>query len=341
MGFESGSTLENFGKFGAVVGVILVTLICVLIGYLIMIGASPTNGVKTGLRKMIDFIVTKVYIRLFMLAYVFLLLTAIPEAMDKQDESSMNGSMYAAYVVSAVCIGLLTISIIEWIRFFNPSKFEKAYWFKEMFSGLHSSNYARLYPVIWISRRLILVTFLIYFDNLSYLIKTCVAALIHITFLIYLLIKPVFATKVDKLYEITNESGLIICFSMMIYGDSDDKWTDLYAYIYLGTILLCVSIVLFTSFGKPFALITMNIAVMILSIINHYKGKRRTKMTKVLDISKVNYINITSYRMLRRMTLLWHPTFIIQLGDRLLLRRESLPIIQLLPCKKSKCLDLY
>ena len=251
MGFESGSSVTNLGKY-LVVFIIYISIIAIFgCFYLYTFRFEADSLGRVRMKKIMDVVALKSMIRFILASYIFFLLISLPEVSGMYDESGSLGSLLTAYTMLSICLAIFSVALIEWFRFMKQSTRGKAVIFRELFNGLNDSNYARFYPVLWITRRIMFVVVLTCFGSLlSGVAKLCILLAGQFTYLLYFFGGKVMVHGKDKAFEIINEVGILFCIIVTVVGDDKATWSTSVTTIYIVAILACNSLVMLISIGK-------------------------------------------------------------------------------------------
>ena len=99
-----------------------------------------------------------IYIRLFMMANQFMLLSSLSEITEWNTTSQAdNVSLSIAFLIFVSCIAVIVISIIVWWNTRDGVSDDDQLMMKELVAGLKDQHKARLYSTFLLSRRAALV----------------------------------------------------------------------------------------------------------------------------------------------------------------------------------------
>ena len=99
-----------------------------------------------------------VYVRLLLEAFHSLSLSSTNEirAFDASDTSKML-SLISAFVVFLICLVVLGLMLVEWVRSRNSQVYQTQIYFKELLEGAKDMWIARSHCFLDFSRRLLLI----------------------------------------------------------------------------------------------------------------------------------------------------------------------------------------
>lgn len=113
--------------------------------------------------KLLELLTFTLYIRLLVEAYQIMMISSLNEIKEFDNKSKERIiSLSFAFALLMICLGLLLLMVIEWIRSRDPDVFEEQLYFKEFFGGLKDKFRSRSYMLLNFSRRgvfIALVTF--------------------------------------------------------------------------------------------------------------------------------------------------------------------------------------
>lgn len=126
MGFESGSSVTNLGKY-LVVFIIYISIIAIFgCFYLYTFRFEADSLGRVRMKKIMDVVALKSMIRFILASYIFFLLISLPEVSGMYDESGSLGSLLTAYTMLSICLAIFSVALIEWFRFMKQSTRGKA-----------------------------------------------------------------------------------------------------------------------------------------------------------------------------------------------------------------------
>ena len=149
------------------------------------------------------------YIRLFLENVLYILLCSFSE-LYRLDFSSKNRKI--SFVISLVFIWLsfAFYSFIIYQFCVTRQKLKRARYSysEELFVGLKETNMARTYSILLVTRRITLCIFLVCLQDLHFLIRVFLFAIVQIIYLILLIAIRPFKQITNNMIEIMNELSL-------------------------------------------------------------------------------------------------------------------------------------
>ena len=107
--------------------------------------------------------------------------------------------------------------------------------------------FARLYPTLWLARRLLFASTAIILSNLGGELQFAILILSQVVYIFFLCSAFPFESLLESIGEISNEIFVLTALVPLIFVDKENEWTSTTNLGYLGLLLL--SDVLFTTFS--------------------------------------------------------------------------------------------
>jgi cysteine-rich repeat protein len=245
LGVDSGSTLINILSFILLLmGVAIVHIW--LTPWRIAWGSEGSKGDDGCLRnvyyKLWKFMSFNAYLRLMLQSYQHLFIVSVLGLYFGSFDSTQQ-------LVSSVAS---IVTLIYWIIF--PLISLIALWkdwkegINELSVGLKPNLYAKVYQVVLILRRVVLVSWMVWFkftSQMTFLIFPSIYQFLHICYI--LIVRPFTSVK-DNIVEIYNELTFTLMLSGLIYLRKESKWnegfTDTYVYLMMmpGIFMMLVTL---------------------------------------------------------------------------------------------------
>jgi cysteine-rich repeat protein len=245
LGIDSGSTLINILSF-------ILLLMGVAIVHIWLIpwriaweseGSKEDDGCfRNVYYKLWKFMSFNAYLRLMLQSYQHLLIVSVLGLYFGSFDSTQQ-------LVSSVAS---IVTLIFWIIF--PLVSLIALWkdlkegINELSVGLKTNLYAKVYQVVLILRRVVLVSWMVWFkftSQMTFLIFPTIYQFLHICYI--LIVRPFTRVK-DNIIEIYNELAFTLMLSGLIYLRKESKWneefTDTYVYLMMtpGIFMMLVTL---------------------------------------------------------------------------------------------------
>ena len=186
-----------------------------------------------------------IYIRLFMEAFLFMILSSIRELyLGSQLNSSQKIASFAMnFIIIIIWGGFIGIAIWQWRKSKNKEQFANQYYFNELFLGIKNNFRSRIYSILFLSKRILLVTVVILFEILPMIVKVIIFVMIECVSCITILKLRPFRRIKDNLIEIINEIFFLFLSSFMVIMNKKDRWNSWQNILYLNLLMINITIV--------------------------------------------------------------------------------------------------
>ena len=167
-GVFSGSTFaNNFSLLWLMMIIIAIHSVFTLINKLLKSKVKTKMKWVKWMEKMYQFFAFNLYVRIFLEANIFLLLTSFSE-LYQWDLSSLSRvvSFIWALFGAWVCFTMLSFSLINWYKHRSTENLDNYIPLKEFLSGVRTDSKAKLYSTYLLSRRILFVFLLIFGESL-------------------------------------------------------------------------------------------------------------------------------------------------------------------------------
>ena len=250
LGLESASSIINLTWL--VLFYLLIILLHLSLTIIHYNTKSKTNEIDVScltrsIRRLFHMFTYNIYVRIMIGSNLFILLNSTSETYEAKLDTK-TASYVFALVAFMTSIGLLGLTISQSIKSWNPEKFIKLKYFKELFRDLKPSRAARSYNAIELIRFLILVLLLIYLKTLIVETKAALYAAIQLTFLIvHTVIRP-FKHKRHNFIKIVNEIIYFLLCWYLNYFNKLGRWNSISENIFIYSIvsnsiaMLCIAL---------------------------------------------------------------------------------------------------
>ena len=253
-GLVSGSTFVNNFSFIWIVVILIAIEGIFLIIYFIW---KPKTSLESKSRKILtqlyQLFFISIYIRLIMETSQFIVICAVNDIYSSQtSDFKLLFSFITSIFFLLLALFLILVGFIEWWRFKNGFDDNHHIYFKEYFNGIRNNSVVRIYTALVLTRRLLIVTFLITWSSLSSIYLMQIVAIIQFIYLLGIIVLRPFQEIRNNWIEIVNE---VYFFVMVIYisnYSTSDRWTDtavdIFLYLILTNSLIIIVILLSNSF---------------------------------------------------------------------------------------------
>ena len=108
----------------------------------------------------------------------------------------------------------------------------------EIVSSMKKVKMARLYYILFLSRRLVIVLIAVLIPDSYFTLRASLFLISQVLYLVYTIIIRSFAEKRDQMIELLNEIAILILMTILTIFDSESGWTDAVAYTIISIILI-------------------------------------------------------------------------------------------------------
>ena len=203
--------------------------------------------------KTFQFFVFSIYVRIFIEVSMFVVLTSTSEIKEWKTTTTSNIiSLIIAIIWILFCIAFIFLSFLFWMKYKNKEINDEYMPLKEFFNGIKNRSNARIYSTIFLFRRTLYVSFLIFgnsLSNIGLIIPLIVFQIVYLAAIIFT--RPFNETK-NNIIEIVNEWFYLLLVSLLLYFNSIDRWSEtiknVYLFIIIANSLVLISIII-SKFG--------------------------------------------------------------------------------------------
>lgn len=160
----------------------------------------------------------------------------------------------------------------------KPEQLEKTYFTKELYDGLEETWKARLFPAMWLVKRVGFVTVIFLLSDMNYILKFTIFIMSQSIYIIGLCVSFPFKAYKDFAGELCNEIFLLIGICAPVYLNDEKDWDTRENTVYLGALFLSNCIFTLISVGAFFGKIITE------RFFTHKPNVPRK--TRVIDISR-------------------------------------------------------
>ena len=168
-GVISGSTFaNNFSLMWILMIIVVIHSIFMILNTFVRKRMKSKKKWTKWMEKVYQFFTFSCYIRLFLEAYIFLLLTSFSELYQLNTSSTSKiVSLLFAFIGAWIWVTIVSFSWINWYKFKNIEKTDNYIPLKELFSGIRAGKFSRLYTTLLLSRRVLFVMLLTLGESLE------------------------------------------------------------------------------------------------------------------------------------------------------------------------------
>ena len=146
-------------------------------------------------------------------------------------------SFVISIITASLWIGSIILSFLAWLRYKNTESMDSYIPLKELFSGIRANSLAKLYLTIFLFRRALFVSLLIFGSDLNNLTIIILMSFFQVIYLSFIWITRPFKEVKSNIIEIFNEWFYLLLLFILLFCNSPSTWTDFMEKFYLGIIL--------------------------------------------------------------------------------------------------------
>jgi cysteine-rich repeat protein len=253
IGLESGSTLINMMKIVELSMIIPMLHIWVAVAFWILKRRwDKSKWYFKFISNLLKGMTFGVYIMQIYEIYIFAVLASLSEVKNsKQTTLSRRYSRMIAITLIVLCCIFLLLSVYQWIKTFWNNNLKSMHYFIYFFSGIRGTWKARLYAMMFILRRSLLWSIVIFLDTKNGLFyKTLFFVTVQFLYLsLSIIIRP-FSEVKDNICEIINEVVYTILWGSLFYLNAERRWSEISEKAYISLIMFNNLMFSFIAFGK-------------------------------------------------------------------------------------------
>ena len=162
IGMQYGSSILNQFSMIFMISLLMILHVTVILSYRIIDKDESTRKYKI-LSKLMDLFLFTIYVRTFVEALQMMMLSSLIEIKTfDTSEISRVFSILISFLFTLLCVGLIVLMAVEWIRSKDPKIFKQQKYFKEVFSGVKDKWRARCYMLLNFGRRAIFIIAIVF-----------------------------------------------------------------------------------------------------------------------------------------------------------------------------------
>lgn len=213
IGLESGSVLSNTKNFIFVL-ILLSIVIAILAPVQIFLKwkKPKDNEFTKGYKWVFHLTAIRIPVRLFFLSYSFLILASLSEFAEPLNATYDPNSYSAAVIIYLICVALPIPVLIVWWKTVNVKDNKTLHYSKEFFVGLKDNYFARTYPIVWMVKRLFMMTFIIGFAKTNHVASLVICIILQLEYLVYYCAASPIKSKTYRTLEFFEEVMVLIAY---------------------------------------------------------------------------------------------------------------------------------
>ena len=265
---DSGSSIVNCYSI-----IWISILIAILFGAAIIISSNPKHA-QFGIQAVNS--LSRVSIRLFMFSLVFILLTSASEA----NNYGRISKGFVSYILLGIWGVFLLLSIYSWILRLKGDENQRVAITSEFFQGIKNNSWSRLFIILWILKRIILISFIIFMNNLQNMLKLIFLTSGQLIYIFCIIQLSPFLTLKDNILEVLGEGSYLLLIPLTFYYKPSISVVD-HTIIYWAINSLYTSIII-----GNFKILKYLASFILNSLKKKSKGRQMVRPDMVIQIRK-------------------------------------------------------
>lgn len=239
IGLESGSALYDLGKLIFVAFLVLGVYAVVVAAYLLTMANTTESKFYKFIKGVFDAFTFSVFIRLYLLAYTYILLCIFSDIAINNRRAGTEGTYVFTWFALVGCVCFYVATFVQWVLSkTNPELFKKLYRFNEAFRGLKENWSARTYPLVFMLRNFFFVVLVCSLDTESKWVKISLFFASQIFFILYLIIVKPFVNWKEFAIEMFNSCMFLLILFCLFFLDSGKRFNVKVSDMYLWYIIV-------------------------------------------------------------------------------------------------------
>ena len=227
-------------------------------------------------RKVLEYFMYGLYIRLIMEAHQSFLLSGISEL----DSFSFNSTISIISALFAIIIVTLSVMLVvkayymvykDWSNFDADSKFV----FMEFYADIKDNKWARLYTPLLLTRRLLFIIIVLLCGSIGRDAVFSTLLFIQVLYFAVMIKLRPFEELESNIVELTNEAFYLVFVTLMLALDGESMWEGTMTTLFVSLIT-----------ANSLVLLLINMVFLTITIIQAIKNcrKKQNQKTKVVSI---------------------------------------------------------
>ena len=239
IGLKSGSWIINLISVSVLLLLILMVHVMVIPIYSIISQKQVSNWFSKIVKRMIKELTFGVYVKLFYEVYLLLVLVSISEINQFEvGDKSRTISLVVASALSLFCFVSLLLVVYQLIETWRYQDSEEVVYLVEFFSGIKGNRKARIYSSIFMLKRILLCSVVIFMNSETlFHMKLVIFFCFQLSYLIYIAYTRPFIRIKDNLWEILSESTYTALWGFMLVLNRQQHWKKYHEDVFLGLII--------------------------------------------------------------------------------------------------------
>ena len=217
--------------------------------------SEKRNCVQKLISKTFTYFTFSIYIRVLIQTYVFIVLSTMYEIKNYMYyNKGKRSSVIIAFSIFIIWPLLILISIFSWFSHKDKIKIDEKGYTREFYSGikkiesqkendeqaqadLNKIRWARLYPIIYLLRRFIQVSLIVFLHDVDFYIWITIFFIVQFVQMSISTTVRYFESTKDQVWEVINDIIYLILISSLFYLTSKEKWTKTFEDIFIWIVI--------------------------------------------------------------------------------------------------------
>ena len=190
-------------------------------------------------KRLYSILTFNIYVRIVIQAYITILLSWFGEIYEFNVETGVQIASYWINILICILIFIFYGLWILQIKKAHPQlKPKRQFYFIEFFSGLKNKTTSRIYPVVFLSQKIISCFIIIMFARLNLTIKMAILTLIQSSSVLYLFFAKPFEKVKDFITEFLSQCIMAFFYWILIFFNKEDQSSPILNWIFMGTLMV-------------------------------------------------------------------------------------------------------
>ena len=241
--FTSGSSLINLqASIMLFIWLFCISIIVILI-HMITRKYEESKWLPKTIRHLHKTLIFNLYITYIIESFVLYCVTWFYEI--SHFDNSQNKAQTSGYISIAMAWLLaifILIGLIQWLKARNIEQYDELYYFRNYFAGIKKTNWARLYAIIFLLRRLILVLIITFGHDMEFMIKLGLFWVIQVWYISVIFICRFHIICDHNINESICEWCYFVLLVILFFINKEHDWNKtnerMYMYIIAGNSIL-------------------------------------------------------------------------------------------------------
>jgi len=156
-------------------------------------------------------------IKLYMISFVFILLASLSEITESTNFKNDLEPFIISFGIILSCIAFMILSTYAWILTLKEGNLQISSWTSGFFGGMKEGARPRFFIIIWIFRKIVLVSLIQLLGEISNLNKWGILVAVQLIYIGSLVMLSLFSSLKDSILEVFGEIAFLSLIPSSIY----------------------------------------------------------------------------------------------------------------------------